>query len=125
MGAIANGTFLFRINSCRASCRISNFCVASCVFLTFACVRKTRVFVSLFVCLYFLPLFVYFRDFLLFPLSSPKPNSPIITRLIGSSGGVFLISCMCSFYLFRSTGWVYTGLDIKPSFRKRNLTRHF
>ena len=37
--------------------------------------------------------------FLLFPLSSPKPNSPIITRLIGSSGGGFVLLVACAPFL--------------------------
>ena len=83
------------------------------------------LFLCLFACTFCLCLFTL--EIFLLPLFNPRPNSPIITRLIGSSGEgfVLLVACAPFFYLFRSTGWVYTGLDIKPSFRKRNLTRYF
>ena len=45
------------------------------------------LFLCLFACTFCLCLSTL-EIFLLFPLSSPKPNSPVITRLIGSSGGV-------------------------------------
>ena len=45
------------------------------------------LFLCLFACTFCLFLSTL-EIFVLFPLSSPKPNSPIITRLIGSSGGV-------------------------------------
>ena len=69
------------------------------------------LFLCLFACTFCLCLFTL--EIFLLPLSNPRPNSPIITRLIGSSGEGFVSLVACApFFTFLgllggfTLGWV-------------------